>query len=140
METKLRELIKTSMMNKDKLALKTYKNILETAQKSAKEKLEEVNDKYIIDAAKREIKQLNDTLQYCTAGTDRYTETKTCIEIANSLLPEMVSKADIKKYLEDNHITKNMGICMKMLKTKFADSLDGKMASAVVKEYLNSNS
>ena len=40
-------------------------------------------------------------------------------------------------YLVSESIEKNMGICMKALKSRFKDSLDGKLASGVVKEYIN---
>lgn len=137
MEKKIRNLIKTSMINKDKVALTTYKSILENAQKLAKEKKEDVNDSYIISSIKREIKQLEDLLSYCNEGTDKYTETKRKIEIASSLLPQMASKEDILNFLTSNNIEKNMGICMKFLKAQFSTNFDGKTASMVVKEYIN---
>lgn len=58
MEKKIRTLIKDSMINKDKVALTTYKSVLENAQKLAKDKKEDVNDSYIITSIKKEIKQL----------------------------------------------------------------------------------
>lgn len=53
MEKKIRTLIKDSMINKDKVALTTYKSILENAQKLAKDKKEDVNDSYIITSIKK---------------------------------------------------------------------------------------
>jgi uncharacterized protein YqeY len=138
MEKKLRQLIKEAMIAKDKQKQQTYKNILESAQKAAKDKKEEVNDSYIISAVKKEIKQLNDLLQYCTEGSDKYTETTRNIEIAKTLLPETVSDDEVLKYLVDNNLDKNIGVCMKALKSNFGDKLDSKAASGVVKEYINS--
>lgn len=137
MEKKIRTLIKDSMINKDKVALTTYKSILENAQKLAKDKKEDVNDSYIIASIKKEIKQLEDLLSYCKDGTDKYTEIKKKIDIATSLLPQMASKEEILDFLTSNNIEKNMGICMKSLKTQFSTNLDGKTASQVVKEYIN---
>lgn len=137
MEKKIRTLIKDSMINKDKVALTTYKSILENAQKLAKDKKEDVNDSYIIASIKKEIKQLEDLLSYCKDGTDKYAEIKKKIDIAASLLPQMASKEEILDFLTSNNIEKNMGICMKSLKAQFSTNLDGKTASQVVKEYIN---
>lgn len=138
MEKKIRTLIKDSMINKDKVALTTYKSILENAQKLAKDKKEDVNDSYIIASIKKEIKQLEDLLSYCKDGTDKYVETNRKIDIATSLLPQMTSEDEILDYLTSNKVEKNMGLCMRVLKVKFKDTLDGKMASQVVKKYINS--
>lgn len=137
MEKMLRDLIKKAMIEKNKLAQLTYKSILENAQKLAKEKKEDVNSSYIISAAKKEIKQLEDLLKYCKEGTEQYNETKTKIELAEGILPRMTSKEDIMDYLVSENVEKNMGICMKVLKSRFKDSLDGRIASGVVKEYIN---
>ena len=138
MEKKIRTLIKDSMINTDKVALTTYKSILENAQKLAKDKKEDVNDSYIIASIKKEIKQLEDLLSYCKDGTDKYAETKRKIDIATSLLPQMTSEDEILDYLTSNKVEKNMGLCMRVLKVKFKDTLDGKIASQVVKKYINS--
>lgn len=137
MEKQLRDLIKKAMIEKDKLAQLTYKSILENAQKLAKEKKEDVNDSYIISAAKKEIKQLEDLLKYCEEGSEKFNETRTKIDLAESILPRMTSKEDIMNYLVSENVEKNMGVCMKALKSRFKDSLDGRLASGVVKEYIS---
>lgn len=137
MEKQLRDLIKKAMIEKDKLAQLTYKSILENAQKLAKEKKEDVNDSYIISAAKKEIKQLEDLLKYCEEGSEKFNETRTKIDLAESILPRMTSREDIMNYLVSEDVEKNMGACMKALKLRFKDSLDGRLASGVVKEYIS---
>lgn len=137
MEKQLRVLIKKAMIEKDKLAQLTYKSILENAQKLAKEKKEDVNDSYIISAAKKEIKQLEDLLKYCEEGSEKFNETRTKIDLAESILPRMTSREDIMNYLVSEDVEKNMGACMKALKLRFKDSLDGRLASGVVKEYIS---
>lgn len=142
MLNKLRQLIKEAMIEKketnDGLRYQTLKNVLEKAQKSAKEQRKENNitDDIIVDAAKKEIKQLNDTLQYCKEGTDRYDETTRSIKIVEELLPKMATNEEVMEYLEESNADKNMGLCMKLLKDKFGSSLDGRKASTVVKEYI----
>lgn len=137
LEQKLRELIKEAMKNHKEEAKLTYKSILENAQKLAKEKKEEVNDSYIIASAKKEIKQLTDLLEYCEQNSDKYEEANRKIDLAKGILPKMAEADEIRDYLVTNNIDKNMGICMKTLKDHFKDSLDGKQASKIVKEYIN---
>ena len=66
MLTTLRTNIKNAMIAKKNnpnietiTKYQTYKNILETAQKIAKDKRIDITDSIIVDAAKKEIKQLN---------------------------------------------------------------------------------
>ena len=140
MEKKLRELIKAAMIEKKETGkvnkYQTYKNILETAQKLAKASLAEVNDSFIYDAAKKEIKQLTDLQAYCKPGTERYDEIAECIEIAKSILPKMASPEEILSFLQGADLEKNMGSCMKALKANFSDTLDSKVAAMVVKQYI----
>ena len=138
MEVKLRELIKDAMRSKDRLSQTVYKSILEKAQKLAKEKKESVNDSYIVNAVKAEMKQQSDLLQYCKEGSEKYTEVSTCIDLCKSLLPVMVDPETIMEYLVSNNIDKNIGVCMKTLKSKYGASLDGKVAQGVVKDYIAS--
>lgn len=142
MEQKLRQLIKEAMLLKKETGnanrYQTFKNILEKAQKLAKDNRQEVvTNSMITDAAKKEIKQLEDLLSYCTEGSDKYNETMECISYAKELLPQMVSAEAIMDYLIALQVEKNMGICMKTLKAHYQNTLDGKIASTVVKEYLS---
>lgn len=139
----LRENIKIAL--KEKLETKNdtkysvYKNILDKAQKDAKEKKTEIiTDDYVITAARKELKQLEDTLSYITkeSDNDRFLKLTESIDIVNDFLPKSISEEEILKYLKDNNIDKNMGACMKALKNKFGALLDGKMASTVVKRYI----
>lgn len=136
MEKKLRDLIKQAMLEKNTEKKQTYKNILETAQKIAKEKKTEVTDSLIFDAAKREIKQINDLLAYVKETDEKHKVLVQNKEYAESILPKMVSEQEILDFLTSNNIDKNMGTCMKALKTEFKDSLDGKLASQTVRKYL----
>lgn len=136
MEQKLRDLIKQAMLEKNTEKKQTYKNILETAQKIAKEKKTEVTDSLIFDAAKKEIKQINDLLAYVTETDEKYKVLVQNKEYAESILPKMVSEQEILDFLTKNNIDKNMGTCMKALKAEFKDSLDGKLASQTVRKYL----
>ena len=145
MEKKLRQLIKEAMIAKmkDKSVenenkYQTLKNILETAQKVAKEKrIEELSDSMIVDAAKKEIKQLNDLLVYCKDNETKKVEIDICLTTAELLLPQMATREEISLFVEKNkNIAENIGAMMKLLKAEFGDTLDGKLASQIVKEIL----
>lgn len=141
MEQKLRTLIKEAMIEKQHSGngdrYQTYKNILEKAQKTAKEQLAVVTDDMIVDAAKKEVKQLEETQSYCV-GTAKFVEIARCIDYAKALLPKMATPEDIRAFLTENKVEKNMGACMKALKERFGNSLDSKMASEIAKEYTKS--
>ena len=137
METKIRSLIKEAMIEKNKNKQITYKNILEAAQKKAKETQVAVTDEMIINATKNEIKQLNDLIGFCAPGSDKFNETTEKIEYCKAVLPKMASEEDILNYLVENEIEKNIGVCMKALKEKFGANMDGKMASVIAKEYVS---
>lgn len=137
MEVKIRSLIKEAMIEKNKNKQITYKSILENAQKIAKKTNTAVTDEMIVTATKNEIKQLNDLLEFCTAGSDKYNETTEKIKFCESVLPKMATEDEIMEFLISNMIEKNMGICMKALKEKFGANMDSKMASMIAKEYVN---
>lgn len=145
MEQRLRSLIKEAMIAKMKERTKeaefryqTLKNILESAQKIAKEKrIDTLTDSMIVDAAKKEIKQLNDLLTYCEDNEEKKDEIAICKSTAEGLLPQMTSETEIKNFVEENKDkANNIGAMMKLLKAEFGDSLDGKMASQIVKSAL----
>jgi uncharacterized protein YqeY len=135
MEQKIRSLIKEAMQEKNKTALVTYKNILTSAQNTAKTKRVSVTDELVVSAIKGEIKQLDDVIGYYDKASDGYKETSEKLSLCKALLPQMVSEEEIFSYLTDNAVEKNIGVCMKTLKAKFGASLDGKLASAVAKQY-----
>ena len=145
MENKLRQMIKEAMIAKSKnkniendSRYQTLKNILETAQKVAKDKKTELTDSLIIDATKKEIKQLNELMDFVsTDDTERILAITTSVETAKELLPNMATENDIKTFVENNKdVASNIGAMMKLLKVEFGDRLDGKLASTVVKEIL----
>lgn len=139
MEQKIRQLIKENMLAKNKNATTTYKNILETAQKIAKQTNVAVSDDMIIAAVKKEVKQLNDLLGYVEKGSDKYSEIMDKLSYCESALPKMVTPEEILTFLCTENLEKNMGVCMKALKAKFGANMDGKVASMVVKSYVDNS-
>lgn len=131
--------LKEKLETKNDTKYSVYKNILDKTQKDVKEKkLEVITDDYVITAARKELKQLEDTLSYITkkSDPDRYEKLTTSIAIVNDFLPKSVSENEILDFLKNNDVDKNMGICMKALKNKFGVNLDGRTASNIVKNYI----
>lgn len=131
--------LKEKLETKNDTKYSVYKNILDKTQKDVKEKkIEVITDDYVITAARKELKQLEDTLSYITkeSDPDRYEKLTTSIAIVNDFLPKSISENEILDFLKNNDIDKNMGICMKALKNKFGVNLDGRTASSIVKNYI----
>ena len=126
--------LKEKLKTKNDTKYSVYKNILDKTQKDVKEKkLEVITDDYVITAARKELKQLEDTLSYITkeSDPDRYEKLTTSIAIVNDFLPKSISENEILDFLKNNDIDKNMGVCMKALKNKFGVNLDGRTASSI---------
>ena len=136
MEKKLRELIKQSMINKDKIKQTIYKSILDGAQKIAKQTNSSVSDEMIIKAIKNEIKQLTELQKYCENDICRLAEIRVKTQYCEELLPKMATKEDMLRFLNFNAIDKNIGTCMKALKEQFGSLFDGKTAQEAVKSYI----
>ena len=120
------------MMMKAKKEDKTKANALmmlvDSAQKIAKEKGEEVSEKHITEAAKKLAKMAKESIE---AGME---EAKKELEIYESFLPKMLSEEETTKIIKDiiEEIgSKNMGEIMKRLKAR--GDIDMAMASRIIK-------
>lgn len=144
MEQKLRLMIKESMLAKrndpsmeNTVRCQTFKNILEMAQKTAKEKKTDVTDSIIFSAAKKEIKQRNDLIAFCKGKPEKLAEIAIAINTANEILPAQVSEDEIRTFIANNkELCSKVGDAMKALREKYGDSLDAKLASSIVKDSL----
>ncbi len=141
MITKLRNEIKEAIKHKKdseemNLRCTTLKSILAKAQAEAKDsKSEEITDSMVYNAAKKEIKQLNDTLKFCENREDKKKETEYSLSVAEEFLPTMVTEEEIREFVI-SYGEGTLGEIMKALKAKYGDSLDGKLASKVAKAIL----
>ena len=137
MQNKIRQLIKQAMIDKNENVKTTYKNILDNALKIAKnDGNREVTNDDFIKAAKNEVKQLNDLYEYVKTDPVRAAEIEEKLTYCEAILPKMITAEEIIEYLTSNNIEKNIGVCMKSLKAKFGNTLDGKMANRIVRQYI----
>jgi uncharacterized protein YqeY len=120
------------MMMKAKKEDKTKANALmmlvDSAQKIAKEKGEEVSEKHITEAAKKLAKMAKESIE---AGME---EAKRELEIYEEFLPKMLDEAattEIIKSIIEEIGSKNMGEIMKRLKAR--GDVDMAMASKIIK-------
>jgi hypothetical protein len=120
------------MMMKAKKEDKTKANALmmlvDSAQKIAKEKGEEVSEKHIEQAAKKLAKMAKESIE---AGME---EAKKELEIYESFLPKMLGEEETVKIIKeiiDEIGGKNMGEIMKRLKAR--GDIDMGMASRIIK-------
>ena len=142
MENKVRGLIKTAMIEKNEVAKLTYKSVLDGALKLAKmDGNRAVKDEDFVKAAQNEIKSYKDLEDILNknpeANKTRIEEAETKIKLCEVLLPTMATEEEIREYLTANNVEKNIGVCMKTLKAQFGATLDGKMANAIVREYID---
>ncbi len=120
------------MMMKAKKEDKTKANALmmlvDSAQKIAKEKNEEVSEKHIIDAAKKLAKMAKESIE---AGME---EAKKELEIYEQFLPKMLGEEETKKIIQniiDEIGGKNIGEIMKRLKQR--GDVDMGLANKIIK-------
>jgi len=121
------------MMMKAKKEDKTKANALmmmvDTAQKIAKEKNEEVNEKHIVEAAKKLSKMAKESIE---AGIEK---AKKELEIYEKFLPKMLNEEETKKVIQkiiDEIGSKNIGEIMKRLKAR--GDVDLGKANKIIKE------
>jgi uncharacterized protein YqeY len=120
------------MMIKAKKEDKTKANALmmlvDTAQKIAKEKNEDVNEKHIIEAAKKLAKMAKESID---AGME---EVKKELAVYEEFLPKMLNEEETKKVIEEiiSEIGgKNIGEIMKKLKQR--GDVDLGLANKIIK-------
>jgi len=112
----------------DKVKANALMMLVDNAQKIAKEKGEEVNEKHITEAAKRLAKMAKESIE---AGIE---EAKKELEIYEEFLPKMLSEEDTKKVIEkiiDEIGGKNIGEIMKRLKAR--GDIDLGVANKIIK-------
>ena len=120
------------MMMKAKKEDKTKANALmmlvDTAQKIAKEKNEEVNEKHIIEAAKKLAKMAKESIE---AGIE---DAKKELAVYEEFLPKMLNEAETEKIIKeiiDEIGNKNIGEIMKRLKQR--GDVDLSLANKIIK-------
>ena len=126
--------IKTAMMEKDTIKRDVLKMVLNKANAIAKDKkIDEPSNEMVLDAIKKESKQLQDTIDILVKNkkedSDLYKESVTKMDILKSYLPKQLSEEEltkeIKDFIEKNNIdTSNRGLVMKSVMPEFKSKAD----------------
>lgn len=134
--------IKTAMKEKDILKRDVLKMVLNKANTIAKEEKQEIpSDEMIITAIKKELKQLDDTIDVLVKNnkqdSDLYRESITKQEILKGYLPKQLSEEEltqeIKTFISENNVdTSKKGLVMKAIMPVFKSKADGKLINKVV--------
>lgn len=143
---KIYEDIKVSMKEKNICKRDVLKMVLNKANALAKDaKIEVPTDEMILDAIKKESKQIQDTIDILVKNekvdSDLYKESVSKLEILKEYLPKQLSeeelKIEIQKFINDNNIDiTNKGNVMKVIMPVFKSKADGKLINKVVSSLL----
>ena len=112
----------------DKAKANALMMLVDSAQKIAKEKQQEVSEKHITEAAKKLAKMAKESIE---AGME---EAKRELKVYEEFLPKMLDEAataEIIKSIIDEIGSKNMGEIMKRLKAR--GDVDMALASKIIK-------
>lgn len=143
MYNKIMSEIKEAMKNKETDKKDVLKMALTKAQNIAKENKCDATNDIILDAIKKELKQLDQTKKSLEGkeDSDLYKSTVYKIEVLNKYLPDMLSRKDVMLrvvvLLEDERV-KNKGEAMKIIMKELKGKADNRDISECVDEYLKS--
>ena len=138
--------IKTAMIEKDVIKRDVLKMVLNKANALAKDaKIDEPTTDMVLDAIKKETKQIQDTVDILTSNgksdSDLYKESIQKMDILKVYLPKQLTEDEleneIKEFIEKNSVdTSNRGAIMKAVMPEFKSKADGKLINKVVSKLL----
>lgn len=146
MITKIRTDLKEAMKEKNVVKRDVLKMVLNKANMLAKDAKTEVpTNEMVLDAIKKEMKQIQDTMEILKVNekesSELYIESNTKKELLQTYLPAQMDattlKAEINAFLNENGIDKsNKGAIMKAVMPVFKVKADGKLINQVVSELM----
>lgn len=144
MKDKLKTAMKESMKAKDKLAVETIRSLLSAIQYVEMEKkTDELSDEQCMAAMKGELKKQQESLEYAQKDgrAEMIDEVNKRIATIELFLPKQLSREELATEIEKiagENPDANIGVIMKSLGASFPGQYNGKLASEVAKEVLNS--
>ena len=139
---KIRDDLKLAMKEKNVEKRDVLKMVLNKANALAKdEKIEIPTNDMVLNAIKKELKQIEDTIDILKKNTKEdtslYKESVTKCEILKTYLPKQLNEEEltreIQSYIEENHIdTSNKGSIMKAIMPIFKNKAEGKLINQVI--------
>ena len=132
--------IKEAMINKDVEKRDVLRTVKSNANLDAKEKHVDITDELVIDAVKKEIKQLNQTVKSLAGkeNTVLYRSSKYRIEILETYMPKQLTEDEIreavKKIVSEMDENVAFGVKMRAVMKELSGKADGKLIQKFVKE------
>ena len=132
--------IKEAMINKDVEKRDVLRTVKSNANLDAKEKHVDITDELVIDAVKKEIKQLNQTVKSLAGkeNTVLYRSSKYRIEILETYMPKQLTEDEIreavKKIVSEMDENVAFGVKMRAVMKELSGQADGKLIQKFVKE------
>lgn len=141
---KLQNEIKEAMISKNTIKKDVLKMVLNKARAIAKEKkTEDISNEIIIEATKKELKQLKQTINSLSGKEDSslYKESVKKINILEAeYIPKQMTEDELRtsleKFIKDNNLRNEGKSAMKTIMPVYKDLADGKMVNKIVSELL----
>ena len=137
---KIQDEIKSAMRNKNTDKKDVLKMVSSKAQMTAKEKKSNVTDEIVLNAIKKELKQLNQTKDSLKGyeDSDLFESTMNKIQILSNYLPEEMSKEEVENKVAEilskgNY--SNFGAKMKAVMAELKGKADNKVIKEAVEKY-----
>ena len=143
MHQKIKNDIKDAMKSKDTVKRDCLKNVLGKAQIEAKAKNQDTNaipDEMIADAVRKEVKQLNQTVEQLKGceDTDLYKVSNSQIEILNEYLPKQMEQKEVEEavaWILSKGEYKNFGDKMRIVMKELRGKADSNIIRKAVESY-----
>lgn len=139
----LRQDLKESMKNKDKVRRNVLQIVIGNYQLAEKEKKSELTAEEGLAVIQKELKQTEDALKdFKSAGRqDLIEENEQIIEILKSYLPKQYNEDEIRKIVAEkieelSLDTSNKGLLMKHLMPLFKNKANGKLVNQIIGEFV----
>jgi uncharacterized protein YqeY len=123
----------TAMKQKDEDAKSILSTLLGEVESLSKRNGTEISDELIIQTCKKFIANINETLTH--ADSENQVSLLCELEILEQFLPAQLSAAELRNIIA-SFGSKNLGEIMKHLKENYNGQYDGKVASAVAREFV----
>ncbi len=141
----VRSSMMAAMKNKDKLRKDALSALLSALRAKEIDNKEALSDDEAYRVIKKEIKQLNETMESAPAGYEELkSECQKKIEVLSEFLPRQMSEEEIKQTIEkvihdlglENPGPKQKGIIMKSLMPLVKGKADGKKVNEILSGFL----
>ncbi|MGH7840284.1 MAG: GatB/YqeY domain-containing protein [Candidatus Binataceae bacterium] len=140
MKTRLQNDLKAAMKAGDKPRLMTIRGVLSEITRLEKDVRREANDAEIVQIVKRERARRDEALEFARKGNraDLVAQNEAEAKILEDYLPAALAPAEIQAAIAAQLAAgvNQIGPLMKALREQFGASLDGKIASDLVKQAL----